>query len=343
MSLLTDFFPAGATGDPYWGPAGKPDYIVNVLAIGGGAGYSWIGPDVHASGGGGVFYGLNVAVYSGVSVPITVGAGGANGSLPGAGTPTGKGTPGSPSTFGCITAYGGGAGATCHPGSPTTNIDPTNLVIGDPGGAGGEGTSKTWNQCNCCTSQTWYAAGLSYNFSNIFGFHRGVWGGAGLNGINLGQTGGHMALNYCYDSCNNNCCSQNDPRFPPASFTQDCNIIPGFFCLDISGQNYLRWACLNPSPFYPSKYDFTTGIGLSRCTYIPICCQSGMQATQLPTTAGTGRSASGACAATPGSVWVVYPCSYPAATAPGATDCTPCVKLGYRAYKYTSPGSFTLS
>jgi hypothetical protein len=110
--------------------------------------------------------------------------------------------------------------------------------------------------------------------------------------------------------------------------------VPGFYCLDISLGT--RAILGTPSPLYQSTFG-TVGATrcYSDCFYPPNAI--------YPGAAGTATGGTCTCSAGSGTIWVVYPCAYPAATAPGAIDCTPCVKTGYRAYRFTSPGSFTLS
>ena len=301
MSNLTDFFPAPVAPSP-WGPAGDPDYLVSLWLFGGGAGKSLI-PNTTGGAGGGWFFSNNqTAIYAGVPVPVTVGSGGASATPAGSpGTPSGLASPGSPSTFGCITAYGGGA-----PG--------TGGISGQPGGVGGTYIGfPTFINCNCPVKATQLErSGSSYNFTTKFGIHRGYWCQAGsVQTDQLVSFGLRFLVN-----------DGTDPRYPIPSYT----CVPGFYCLDVS-----LGTCYNSGTTFGS-------VGHTRCYY-----DSPYSSCVISCAAGTATGASCNVPSSSGIVWVVYPCAYPAATAPGAVNCTPCVKTGFRAYKYTSPGSFTLS
>lgn len=394
MSKLTDFFPKAKGSD--YGVSGDPLYIVNLLMIGGGSGASiqcssfpstpcsitayanystepanptnWRNRSTQGTGGG-IFFGQNVAVYPGVSIPITVGAAGANSpnSIPVAGTPTGKGSPGSPSTFGCITAYGGGAPATVGTGW-------TSCVSGDSGGIGGYG----WGRYNSPVSGGGFGGilnqyidpaapqtmGVSYNFANMFGVHRGSYR----------QSFGCYICSYIGNPyCNP--FANNDPKYVGLG-TSYCSM-SNYFCLNVN--NVPVTATLGHAPIYtvypalqmgtvvpvvpapvgtvamPGGISYPgQGFGITKCHHANIyaCCITPFvgytwggipSACSVQYCPNTGTGGDGGSNATGGAVWVVYPDAYPAASSfTGGVDCTPCVKTGFRAYRWFSPGSFTM-
>lgn len=367
MSNLTDFFPAGSSFDvekDYWGPSGKPDYLLTILAIGGGSGYSsqicgnacacfatntpGCSCEYGVGGtGGGIFYGSTVAGYSGVSVPITIGAAGANGSPTSCGLPGGKGGPGGPSTFGCITAYGGGAPAT---------VGPTAVIPADPGGVGGWGYGHyqdypdNWWPGSHYGGRTrgMHAEGTSINFQNHLGTHIGH------------SWQGYAAMSVFARSPNNCINAPYDPRYPGPrpSPCPSFQYMPNFYCLDLDGRGY---NCNDPllgqkgfDCWTQTRFDLR--IAQTRCLNCrktPTGCNPTSWAGQcapiysLPAQPNTGMGGDIFNNATAGVIWIVYPTDYPAASiGPSPTvsvDCTPCVQSGYRAYKFTSPGTFTLS
>ena len=108
---------------------------VEVLAVGGGGGG---GSDMGAGGGaGGVIYTPVYPVTPGGSVSVTVGAGGT-------GAPAGvgqvRGSNGGNTSFGAITAYGGGGGASCHDRSTS----PAGDGASGGGASGGRGGNPDW-------------------------------------------------------------------------------------------------------------------------------------------------------------------------------------------------------
>ena len=391
MSKLTDFFPKAKGSD--YGVSGDPPYFMDLLLIGGGSGasiqcfnipfnspvgpcaclfsyanystepsqpYLW-GRRVTQGTGGGIYIGRNVAVYSGVSIPITVGAAGANSpnAIPVAGTPTGKGSPGSPTTFGCLTAYGGGAPATIGPAAWNC------CVIADSGGIGGEG----WGRSPCqnigsgsgfgfswwhhhIAPQAAHTRGISYNFANMFGVHRG----------SIRQNSGAFICSQGYAPYGNDP-SSFDPKYPCLA-TCSCSM-SNFYCLNVNNVSVLAGAGHSPVGIAYTALNNTfgydgyatllgTGVGITKCAHwSQKCCGltpfAGYNYTSYPPSCAiqycpnTGTGGDGGSNATGGAVWLVYPNAYPAASSfTGGVDCTPCVKTGYRAYRWFSPGSFTM-
>jgi hypothetical protein len=102
---------------------------VEVLVVGGGGS---AGNIAGGGGGGGVVYHANYPVTPGGTVSYSVGAGGTSGPA----YPGPAGTNGTPSTFGVITAYGGGASGSWSSGPPGGTVG---------SGAGGPGTPGIGN------------------------------------------------------------------------------------------------------------------------------------------------------------------------------------------------------
>ena len=453
MAKLTDFFPKASTSiseKREWGQAGKPDYIVDILAIGGGAGASYsdqhslfgiiggagplAGPASSPSdfcqqdtgswtsygSGGGIFCGNNVAIYSGCTVTVTVGSGGASAPTPNGlfGTPSAKGTPGGDTSFGCITAYGGGSNASgCISGFQNTTCVYSNdfgtpgstenvgdyIIPGDNGGVGGAGfgvfgqvpsgiVSNTFSlkeeDAAClygvclayCTSPTspfawtvdrrhkfaggglpiiYEVEGLSYNFKNQFGIHRGRRDFSVNNIVTrcyLGVAGASPSPNYKTPIAAPTC------QYPLSS---GCEWIPTFYCLDVDCTNYRCELGGNndlPTAVSPTATHRIWGVW-GDSTYLGYTQCTGPNMTSNPVGSPTGgvlcgvvpsshyvegcdgTGAGGGCGfnGRPGAVWIVYPTNYPAATTTGAIDCSTAVKTGYRAYKFTSTGTFQMS
>lgn len=362
MSNLTDFFPSSTRSELY-GQAGDPPYLLTLLLIAGGSGASaqsipsatmvappaCLTPYQRRSAiqgtGGGIFFGNTVAAYPGCQISITIGSGGNVGSYASAGSPGGKGTPGSPSTFGCITAYGGGA--------PATICGCIGKVRADDGGIGGAGGGRqgcTFVSLPCQGGGEDYCVGLrgqSINFCNQFGRHIGnYW-------MNMEPLFGKLTIN-----------PYNASTYPPTAPVPNacnCGSVPTFYCLDIDGQPRCTpvpscWGPHTTTPAFSNHLYYTSNvllshtrcIGITQCQYniaptVSTCTIVSRTSYDLQGFANAGWGGSINFPATSGAAWVVYPSNYPAATTTGATDCTPKVLAGFRAYKFTSPGTFQLS
>jgi len=361
MSNLTDFFPSTTRSELY-GQAGDPPYLLTLLLIAGGSGASaqsipsatmvappaCLNPYISRSAiqgtGGGIFHGNTVAAYPGCQISITIGSGGNAGSYASAGTPGGKGTPGSPSTFGCITAYGGGA--------PATICSCTSKVRADDGGIGGGGGGRQQSlyiALPCTAGGDEFCFGLrgqSTNYCNQFGRHFG----------NYWMTREPLFGKLCVTP-------YTAPLYSTAPVPNACNCgsVPSFYCLDIDGVPACTpvpacWTTNISSPVSTNSLCYRTDvllshtrcIGMTCCTYpigpVFIACKLvPRQSYDFQGLANAGWGGSMNHPATSGAAWVVYPNAYPAATTTGATDCTPKVLAGFRAYKFTSPGTFQLS
>lgn len=163
---------------------------VRVLVIGGG------GTGGHQVGGGGGAGGFveapNLPVTPGGSVPYNVGAGGV---APGFQPSANQSFPGGPSTFGPITALGGGGGG-CHNG-PGGGIPSGNGPGGPGGSGGGAGAGPGGNSAGGATQGP---SGGFTGYGNpggngVFGWSGGGGGGAGgagqaAPGANNGGAGG---------------------------------------------------------------------------------------------------------------------------------------------------------
>lgn len=158
--------------------------VVRVLAIGGGGSG---GTQVGGGGGaGGMVEHSSYPVTPGGTVSGNIGAGGEGFPTGGGPGPGNFANPGTNTTFGNITALGGGAGGN-HSGPQPQN--------GQPGGSGGGGGSSGGNQPGGSATQGPSGGGTGYGSSG--GHGHGGWaggggGGAGGSGANAssGSTGG---------------------------------------------------------------------------------------------------------------------------------------------------------
>ena len=162
-------------------PTGVTSVEVLVVAGGGAGGGSG---QYHNGGGGagGVVWHTNYPVSPGGTVSLAVGAGGTAGA---AGGPGPTGTSGSDSTFGSLTAKGGGVGGAY------------NFQAGQPGGSGGGGMANGTPTFNAAGTAT--QPGTSNPGTTQYGFPGGTGnqsggggggGGAGGAGGNAGATSG---------------------------------------------------------------------------------------------------------------------------------------------------------
>ena len=186
------------TGTTSWtAPAGVT--LVNYLVVGGGGGG---GAFFGGGGGGGGFLTGTLAVTPGTSYTVTVGGGG-NGASAGGGT----GSSGSPSVFGSITAFGGGAGGSTQNGTagtsggsgggggPTagTGSQGSNGATGQlgNGGGGGGGAGAPGNQQPQVNYGGAGGNGLQSSITSIATYYAGGGGGSGYNqGANSWGAGG---------------------------------------------------------------------------------------------------------------------------------------------------------
>ncbi len=132
---------------------------VEVLVVGGGGagGKATDGPSSGGGGGGGVVYASSYPITAGLNMDVTVGSGGIN---PGTGC---IGQDGGNSTFGTLTAIGGGGGAGgytyAHPCTGTRNAQPARN-----GGSGGASANNNTNFGTPGSSiQTSQVNGTSYH------------------------------------------------------------------------------------------------------------------------------------------------------------------------------------
>jgi len=203
-----------ATGSGNWTvPAGVTQ--VDVLVVGGGGGGGcWVGG---GGGGGGVLYREGYAVTAGSTIAYTVGVGGTGEYNPGGYSGMPRATNGGASTFGAITALGGGRGGSWDTYPATTGAsgggngystvgaagtagqgfrggtgrgDSTNgYPTGGGGGAGGPGGN--WREAGSgeLTTGPWGqngksgdgGPGLGFNISGTMTFYGGG-GGGGIHG-----------------------------------------------------------------------------------------------------------------------------------------------------------------
>ena len=255
------------------------------------------------AGGGGYFYG-RVCIQPGVSYPITIGAGGSPGCPTSCATTAGLGNPGSPSKFGKFEALGGGGGA-------TNCSSYTFAIMGSAGGsAGGMNLSSPYDASKFSLS------GSSQRSLSPNGY-------CGAYGSRI-DTGYHTTLIGTRTSTGTQVC----PEFFGvclASMPYTYSPAPTVCCLSANFICAMRAGCSRTyccsQPYY-------------------ICCSDLYNYTN---SAHGARSTS--CNGDSGVVLVAYPCALPAATAfPGATDCSPVSipQNGFRTYKFTTSGSFTL-
>lgn len=151
-----------AGGHTFTVPQHVSELEVLVIAGGGAGG----GRSGGGGGAGGLVYSYNYPVRPGDAIPLTIGAGGAaNSSI---------GDSGSNSTFGPITAFGGGRGGNDSPAS------------GDPGGSGGGAHYGVYGQSTA--TQTSFAPVNSAGYGNrgSVGYHapqHNSGGGGGAGGL----------------------------------------------------------------------------------------------------------------------------------------------------------------
>ena len=157
MSIISQFFPSSGGGGGNETPTGikiPADCIpVEILGFSGSGGGGGSASYQGEGGSGAVMHATNYSVQPGCTVPITIGAGGAQG-----GCPCGQGSQGGITSFNYpvlpISVIGGGGGA---------GLDPNNLICnGCPGGTGG-GTTRHYSTIACGTS----AAGDGFYFNKI--------------------------------------------------------------------------------------------------------------------------------------------------------------------------------
>jgi hypothetical protein len=172
-------FTAGATGGN-----------VEVLVVGGGGGGGSDGGEGGGGGGGGVVYAASYSVAASQAISVVVGGGGTGASSY---TPRNNSS-GANSTFGAITAFGGGSGG-CYPGD-NRNGSGTGAAGGSGGGGGGNFSGTDFGHVGGATSQTSNGGGTGYGNAGATGvigtlYLGGGGGGAGGAGFpGSGSTGG---------------------------------------------------------------------------------------------------------------------------------------------------------
>jgi hypothetical protein len=324
MSLLTQFFPKS--------PVSRTDGNAQILLVGGGAGN---GLSCWGGGGGGTAL-ICANIAKGTTYPVTVGAGGAAGCC----SPTcfgasgGKGSPGGVTRFGEYVALGGGAaGHLCiNPiwssnGSCTLCGSAPIMFVGVPSDNGGNGgTTVRFGAFDLNNSHSVLTTGQS-QFS--------------VDAISV--NGGLQTHDDGY-VCSPQSCSRFGSFLGAATFVSQpsptcCVFKSPFYDLCVGNQPY---SMTFASPACVFNAGCTT-IACSRYLY-PNSPYSGT-CLRIPPNANTGHASLGfQVAGDSGVAIIVYPCPRGAATSsPGAVDCTPVTgPLGFRSYKFTSSGSFTL-
>jgi hypothetical protein len=167
------------SGSGSW-PVPTNVFNIEVLVVAGGGGG---GPGFQAGGGGagGVVYNSNFTVTPGSSIAYSVGAGGAGGSSTTSTNANAKGANGVNSTFGTITAVGGGGGASYWNGN--------GAGAGRAGGSGGgAGATNTTELGGAATANQGHSGG------NAVGYDFPYCGGGGGGAGGPGGTGGGTSL-----------------------------------------------------------------------------------------------------------------------------------------------------
>lgn len=319
MSNLSDFFPGAAGG------AGAGTNIT-VVMVGGGGGSG----TNRGAGAGGYFYG-RVPVTPGVSYPVVIGTGGSPGNPASCATTAGLGNPGSPSRFGRYEALGGGGGATLC-GSVGSSFH----IPGAPGGSAG-GISEVENtcfgpvgQCICPVNTTFYSSGASQRTFSPNGYCGSL--------TNRNKT-------LCTFSVYNFDCLLSGTKFARKCNPTATAICPEFFGVCLASVPYT----FSPAPTIPTLTNpyLVRNLRAGSCNRTILCgCPTWDNANVILNCPNTGfGSLCPTCNGDSGVVLVAYPCVLPAATSfPGAVDCSPVSipQNGYRTYKFTSSGSFTL-
>ena len=174
-STITPTVVTYTTGSGTWTvPTGVKSVEVLVVAGGGGG-----GPGYQAGGGGagGLVYRSNFSVTPGNTISYSVGEGGAGGSSTTSTNASAKGTNGSNSTFGTLTAIGGGGGASYWNGNSNG--------FGKTGGSGGgAGATNTFEAGGIGTE------GQGNNGGNCFGYADPYCGAGGGGAGGDGSLGG---------------------------------------------------------------------------------------------------------------------------------------------------------
>lgn len=325
MSNLSDFFPQG--------PASGVGIEATLIMVGGGGGSG----KCCGAGSGGYFYGT-IPVTPGVSYPVVIGSGGAPGTPTSCATAAGLGNPGSPSKFGRYEALGGGGGATI---CGSLNSTSGTWIPGSPGGVAG-GVSETLNicygpvgQCICPICDYIYTVGSSQRVRNPHGYC-GALGDRTKVGCGTQWTSG---FNECIPGARSRrsvaCCG----------CTPCTSVCPEFFGVCLASIPYT----ICPAPTIPGVISpaIIQNIRAGGCNRTVCCvCAPYNTATNILNCQNTGWGSYGpACNGDSGVVLIAYPCVVPAATSfPGGVDCSPVSipQNGFRTYKFTSSGSFTL-
>ena len=155
-----------------------------ILVVGGGGGSGYYG-NAGGGGAGALVVTTNYALTPGSTFDITVGAGGLK---PSAGA--GAGTSGGATTFGTVTAVGGGYGA----GGDGASLGQAAVNQGGDGGSGGGGSSYTGHTTNPAGAST-ASVGISspwtaFGSAGAAGGGNAGGGGGGAGGAGSGTSGG---------------------------------------------------------------------------------------------------------------------------------------------------------
>lgn len=156
-------------------PAGM-SLASTILIVGGGGGAGYYG-NAGGGGAGALVITTNFSLTPGSVFNITIGSGGR-------GSTAGRGVSGNPTSFGSVTATGGGYGAG---GDPTNNGDTGLQGNGATGGSGGGGSSYTYN------SSTYTGTGGASNAATGISSPWSAYGFAGASGSGAGGGAGGAA------------------------------------------------------------------------------------------------------------------------------------------------------
>lgn len=163
MSLLSQFLPKSGTT--------TNTIPIEIFGVGGGGGRSSLG-GLFGGGAGQVVY-QKLDVDIGITYPITIGAGGANGAPPSPGSLGGN------TTFGHVTCFGGGGGVSAMP-LPAPLRYPTN-AFGSTGGNNNQTQEFSVHGCNTFIPSTWSPEGFRLQNIGSPAYPSGAGGGGGAS------------------------------------------------------------------------------------------------------------------------------------------------------------------
>lgn len=325
MSNLTTFFPKASTS--------RTDGNAQLLLVGGGAGN---GLSCWGGGGGGAAL-ICANIVKGTTYPVTIGAGGAAGCCSPTcfGAPGGKGSPGGMTCFGEYVALGGGAaGHLCinpiwgSSGSCTLCCHAPTMFVGVPSDNGGNGgTTVRFGEYIPSNQYAVFTTGQSEFAVDAISVN----GGLQTHDDGYNRYGGGLRFGSFLGAAT--FVSQPSPTC--------CVFKSPFYDLCVGSQPYSMSFAAPACVFNASFTTIACSRYLGPCSCAPYSGTCGA----IPPNANTGHaSCRYQVAGDSGVAIIVYPCPRGAATSfPGAVDCTPVTgPLGFRSYKFTSSGSFTL-